>query len=212
MIKCEYYFDVLSQWCYIAEFALTRLLLVEGGNVEVSFLPVPIDAKELPSREEQLRVYRRSHMISGIETQAWITADAPPDTWSANAAVLAAPYLRSDIDFQTVRLRVGEAALLRGVPLANPDEAVKFVSNEFALDPAHLREALRSEEITSQLQANRAAFLAAGLTVRPSFVMRNGIGDHIVLGGQYDFGILNAAVQSLRADEASYERFENSLP
>ena len=210
MISCKYYLDVLSQWCYIAEFALRKVLLLEPTSVEVEYVLVPIDPGVLPEREEQLRVYRRSRMISGVETKAWISDGIKPNTWEANAAVLATALLRPDIDVRVVRSRIADAALVRGLPLANPDEASAFVSREFDLDRARLREMLQSETVRAQLEANLAAFSSAGLTVRPSFVLSNGIGDHIVLGGQYDFGILSAAIQSLRADEAAYDLFERA--
>jgi 2-hydroxychromene-2-carboxylate isomerase len=206
MIRCTYYLDVLSQWCYIAEFALEKLRSVEGGNVGVSCVLVPIDPEILPTHDEQLRVYRRSRSISGVATKAWIADDVRPNTWHANAVTLAASLL--GVPFEDVRKRVAEAALLEGMHLANPGEALNFVSSEFGLDPVQLRQAIVSEQIRSQLEANRSAFVADGLKVRPSFVLRNEIDDHIVLGGQYEFGILSAAVQSLKADEAGYRLFE----
>ena len=206
MVKCTYYLDVLSQWCYIAEIAVRKLLVAHGSDLEMSYLLVPLDRDVLPSRDEQLRVYRRSRLISGIDTTAWIANDAQPNTWDANAATLAASMM--GVDFYAVRARIGEAALLRGMPLGDPGEAFAFVSREFELDPLRLREVAQSPDVRTQLEKNRAAFIANGLHVRPSFVLRNGIGDHIVLGGQYDFGILNAAVQSLNVDEALYQSFE----
>ncbi len=206
MIQCKYYLDVLSQWCYIAEFAIQKIRLLYGGDVDISYVLVPIDARILPSREEQLRVYRRSRSISGIETKAWITEDAQPDTWHANAVTLAASRL--GVDFHVARMHVAEAALLEGKHLGGLEETLAVVSQEFGLDPVQLREATESVQVRSQLEANRAAFLADGLKVRPSFVLSNQIDDHIVLGGQYDFGILSAAIQSLKADDAAYDSFE----
>lgn len=206
MIQCKYYLDVLSQWCYIAEFAVQKARLLNRGDVELSYVLVPLEPGILPSREEQLRVYRRSRLISGIETKAWISDDAQPNTWDANAITLAASL--SGVNFHTVRMRVATAALLEGMHLADSGAALGFISREFHLDPVQLREIAESAEVRSQLEANRAAFVAEGLNVRPSFVLTNDVGDHIVLGGQYDFGILNAAIQSLRADEAAYRLFE----
>jgi 2-hydroxychromene-2-carboxylate isomerase len=92
--------------------------------------------------------------------------------------------------------------------LADPGRALTFISQEFGLDPVALSETATGAQVRSQFESNRAAFLAEGLSVRPSFVLRNSIQDHIVLGGQYDFGILSAAVASLKADETAYECFE----
>lgn len=81
--------------------------------------------------EEQLRVYRRSRMISGIETQAWIEPAAQACTWEANAATLAAAKL--GVDLEAVRMRVARAALIDGLPLGSPGRAAEFVSEAFGL-------------------------------------------------------------------------------
>lgn len=209
MIRCKYYLDVLSQWCYIAEFALRKILSISRDAIDLSYVLVPIEPDALPSRSEQLRVYRRSRAISGIETQAWISDNIKPDTRHANAVVLAASLL--GVRFEDVRRRVAEAALLHGTPLANPGEALTFVSREFGLDLRQLRDMADGPEVNSALEANRAAFIAGGISVRPSFHLSNAIGDHVVLGGQYDFGVINAAIQSLRADEMGYNRFEEEM-
>ena len=103
--------------------------LARRGKRQHFHILVPMDPEILPSRDEQLRVYRRSRSISGIETKAWISDGVRPNTWHANAITLAASLL--GVDVMDVRRRVAEAALLQGKHLANPGVALTFVSEEF---------------------------------------------------------------------------------
>jgi predicted DsbA family dithiol-disulfide isomerase len=205
MVQCDYFLDVLSQWCYIADRAVRKLLSLRPEDVTIRYILAPMDDANLPGRTEQLRVYRRSHLITGVKTEAWIT-EQPQSSWHANATALAAARLGADFD--DVRRRIAEAALLEGKPMGIESAVIDVVSDAFKLDPARLRDIARGEAIIHQLETNKTLFGQNGLNVRPSFILRNEIGDHIVLGGQYEFALLALAVATLSADEQMYEAFD----
>lgn len=205
MVQCDYFLDVLSQWCYFADRAVRKVLSTGRDDVAIRYILAPMDDGNLPDRAEQLRVYRRSHMITGVKTEAWIN-EQPQSSWYANAVTLAAAELGADFD--DVRRRVAEAALLEGKPMGIESTVIEVVVDAFGLDRKELSDMSRSDAITRQLQTNKAQFSQLGLTVRPSFVLRNEIGDHVVLGGQYEFALLALAIDTLSADERMYEAFD----
>jgi predicted DsbA family dithiol-disulfide isomerase len=208
MVKCTYFLDVLSQWCFIADRALQKARFSHLGNLEVEyrFVPIASDGPLQVTHDEQLRVYRRSRMISGVTTRAWIEPSSQVRTWEANAATMAAAKLGGDID--VVRARVARAALVDGLPLGRPGQATAFVSGAFGIDEADLRRVMDSAELCEEIRQGERRFADLGLKVRPSFVLSNSIDDHIVLGGQYSFEVLSASIGSLVADEAAYAYFE----
>jgi predicted DsbA family dithiol-disulfide isomerase len=208
MIHCAYYLDVLSQWCFIADYAVRKLEITYAGSLQISCLLVPMDKDALPDRDEQARVYRRSRYITGVETIPWISADVRPDTFEANAIVVAASKLGADFD--AVRKRIAEAGLLEGTNLGDPGVATALVSQTFGIDAVALRELAFGEVVAAELAANKEAFLRTGSSVKPTFVLKNEMADYIVLGGQYDFGVLATCIQSLSGDEAAYSQFERT--
>jgi predicted DsbA family dithiol-disulfide isomerase len=205
MVRCDYFLDVLSQWCYIADRAVCKVLSISPSDLTIRYILVPMDEANLPDRAEQLRVYRRSRMITGVKTESWIN-DQPQSSWHANAVTLGATKLGAKFD--DVRRCVAEAALLQGEPMGIESTVVDIVSKAFELDPRKLRDVSREEAVTHQLETNKTVFLQNGLNVRPSFILRNEIGDHIVLGGQYEYALLALAIQTLAADEKMYDVFE----
>lgn len=208
-LKCEYFLDVLSQWCFIADHALYDLRL-KYPQLSVSLRFVPIAFKDaLPvTRTEQIRVYERSAMITGIRTVPWIVEGEPAYTWEANATVLAAAYL--GLDVHHVRSTIARSALISGQPMGRAGAPIALVSHEFGIDGDLLRQTVYGAEIAAQMQAHEDEFEALRLRVRPTFVIRNAIDDHIVLGGGYRFDLLDRCVECLSEDAAGYERFDKT--
>lgn len=206
-LECTYFLDILSQWCYIADRAL-RDLRLKYPTLRVSLRFVPIAFKDaLPvTRTEQARVYKRSAMITGIATVPWIQENETTRTWEANATALAAAQFGLEID--RVRESITRAALLSGEPMGREGAAIALVSSEFGVSEDKLRQAVYGPEVATEMQAFEDEFKALRLSVRPTFVIRNAIEDHVILGGAYRFDLLDACVQSLATDAAGYERFE----
>lgn len=207
MLECTYFFDILSQWCFIAEPAVAALRAKYGERIRISYRFVPIAFNDvLPvSRKEQAYVYKRSAAIAGVQTVPWIEEHEPAFTWEPNATVLAAARLGCDVD--RVRAEIARAALIDGKPMGREGAAIAFVAERFGLDATALSSLTHGREVKTEMDAHEAEFKALGLHVRPSFLMRNDIGDHAILGGAYRFEVLDCCAQSLLDDALAYERF-----
>lgn len=210
-LKCTYFLDVLSQWCFIADEALYTLRRMHK-DLDVSLRFVPIAFKDtLPvSRDEQARAYERSAMITGTHTVPWIVEGDVTNTWEANAIPLAATDLGLDLD--QVRSSIAKAALLHGLPMGREGAAISFVSKEFGIDAERLRQSIHGHAVEGQMQAHEDEFRALKLRVRPTFVIQNSIDDHVVLGGAYRFDLLDHCIRSLKSDADCYEHFETTHP
>lgn len=206
-VECSYFLDVLSQWCLIADSTL-RDLQAKHSQLDVSLRFVPIAFKDpLPvTRAEQARAYERSAMITGVRTVPWIVEGEPTHTWEANATVLAGAHL--GLDVERVRGAIAHAALIEGQPMGREGAAIALVSRQFGVDAKELQHVVYGAEIAARMQAQEDAFKALHLQVRPTFVLRNAIEDHVILGGTYRFDLLDTSVQCLSEDAAGYAHFE----
>lgn len=211
-LECTYFLDILSQWCFVADEALAKLRSKYGKNVNVSYRFVPIAFKgELPvTRSEQIVAYERSAMITGVKTVPWIEEHQAPNTWEANATAPAAAHLGFDLD--EVRKAIARAALLRAEPMGRPGAAMALVSQTFGIHLDELETLVHSPQIAAEMQAAEDEFKALHLRVRPTFLLRNGIEDHIILGGAWRFDLLEQCAQRLIDDDTAYKIFAERNP
>lgn len=206
-MECTYFLDVLSQWCFIADKALLKLRTKHKQKLTLRCRFVPIAFKNaLPvTRAEQIEAYKRSTMITGTTTVPWIEDGIPAHTWEANATAVAARQLGLDQDL--VRAEIAQAALLRAEPMGRDGAAITLIAQKFGVSRKKLETQVRSDDVAATMQAHEDEFRALDLSVRPTFVMRNAIGDHSVLGGAYRFEVLDLCARGLIEDETAYEFF-----
>jgi len=200
-VKLLFYYDVCSQWAYFADLTLDRLRAKYAGDLDVEWRIALIkDGEPIGYSAEALGwMYRRSESISGIAvTSRWIRGN--DRTLYANLAVAAAAQLGHD-----VRRQVAEALLLRGEPLGSQAAAVAAVSQMIGVAPAELEAAMRT--IEPAVRASTAEFRALPVTVVPAFLIRNAVGDTVLLSGLYEFETLDQAIAEMLRAERGYASF-----
>jgi predicted DsbA family dithiol-disulfide isomerase len=200
-VKITFYYDVCSQWSYFADLTLDRLREKYGKDLNVEWrIAMVKDGEPVGYTAEALGwMYRRSESITGIAvTSGWIRGN--DRSLYANLAVAAARRLGHD-----VRRQVAEAILLRGEPLGSHAGAVAEVSQLTGVQPAELETTMRAVEPDVRLSTKE--FRALPVTVVPTFLIRNEIGDTALLSGLYEFETLDQVVAEMFRAERGYAAF-----
>ena len=208
-MKLIFYYDVCSQWSYFGDLTLDRLRVKYPSDLDVEWrIAMVKDGEAIGYKAESLGwMYRRSESITGIAvTSRWIRGN--DGTLDANLAVAAAQRLGHD-----VRRAVAEAILLRGEPLGSHAGAVAAVSQMIGATHAQLEATMRAVE--PALRESTQEFRRLPVTVVPTFLIRNEIGDAALLSGLCEFETLDqVAAEMLRAERgyASFEAAHGPVP
>ncbi|HEY1655862.1 MAG TPA: DsbA family protein [Candidatus Tumulicola sp.] len=200
-MKVTFYYDVCSQWSYFGDLRLDKLREKYGADLDVSWQIALIkDGEAIGYTREALDwMYRRSESITGIAvTSRWIQGN--DRTLYANLAVAAAQHLGYD-----VRRQVAEGILLRGEPMGSQIGAVGAVSRLIAVSPVQLEAAMRVVE--PDVRKSTREFRALPVTVVPTFLIRNEIGDTALLSGLCEFETLDGVVAEMLRAERGYAAF-----
>jgi len=200
-VKITFYYDVCSQWSYFADVTLDKLREKHGEELDVEWrIAMVKDGEAIGYTPEALGwMYRRSGSIAGIAvTSRWIRGN--DRTLYANLAVAAAQSLGHD-----VRRQVAEAMLLRGEPLGSQAGAVAAVSRLTAVEPTELERTMRAVE--PDVRQSTKEFRALPVTVVPTFLIRNAIGDTALLSGLYEFETLDQVIAEMFRAERGYAAF-----
>lgn len=201
-MRLLFYYDVCSQWSYFADLALDRLREEYGSDLDVEWrIAMVKDGEPIGYSAESLGwMYRRSESITGIAvTSSWIRGN--DCTLYANLAVAAAEQLGHD-----VRRQVAEAILLRGEPLGSQAGAVAAVSQMIGVAPAELEASMRAVE--PAVRTSTKEFRALPVAVVPAFLIRNAVGDAVLLSGLYEFETLDQTIAEMLRAERGYASFE----
>jgi hypothetical protein len=180
---------------------LDKLREKYGADLDVSWQIALIkDGEAIGYTREALDwMYRRSESITGIAvTSRWIQGN--DRTLYANLAVAAAQHLGYD-----VRRQVAEGILLRGEPMGSQIGAVGAVSRLIAVSPVQLEAAMRVVE--PDVRKSTREFRALPVTVVPTFLIRNEIGDTALLSGLCEFETLDGVVAEMLRAERGYAAF-----
>ncbi len=200
-MKLIFYYDVCSQWSYFGDLTLDRLREKHGAELDVDWrIAMVKDGETIGYTQEDLGwMYRRSESITGIAvTPEWIAGN--DRTLYANLAVAAAHDLGHD-----VRRQVAEAILLRGEPMGSQTGAVGAVSRLIGVSPAALETAM--QKVEPEVRSSTKEFRALPVTVVPTFLIRNEIGDTALLSGLYEFETLDRVVAEMLRAERGYAEF-----
>jgi predicted DsbA family dithiol-disulfide isomerase len=201
-MKLIFYYDVCSQWSYFGDLTLDRLRVKYPNDLDVEWrIAMVKDGEAIGYTAESLGwMYRRSESITGIAvTSRWIRGN--DRTLDANLAVAAAQRLGHD-----VRRAVAEAILLRGEPLGSHAGAVAAVSQMIGAMPAQFEATMRAVE--PSLRESTQEFRDLPVTVVPTFLIRNEIGDAALLSGLCEFETLDQVVAEMLCAERGYASFE----
>jgi predicted DsbA family dithiol-disulfide isomerase len=209
-ITIQYFIDVLSQWCFISDKALLKVRMLYGDRLPIRYRFVPMSGREpvYVDVSGQRSAYERSAFMTGVKTTPWLDKEAR-STWHANVAVVAAAEL--GIDIERARLAVSSAALEQGMSLGEDGAASELLASRFGLDRVALDRAMASDGVLGRMDDDLKEFTRYGLTVRPSLVMENEIGDWTILNGGHRETLIAEAVSSLLIDGTGYEWYERHL-
>lgn len=208
MVKVTYYLDVISSWCYWAEPAWLELKARWGARVAFDWKIALMDDSGLPvSEAQEAWFYRRSGTLMRsprMLNTRWFEAGLR-EYLAPNAVAVAARQM--GIAGDAARLVIAEAAMRDGVRVGRWEESVQVVAKTFGLDPQALDRQARSSSVSSEIQESTAEFKSFRMTVRPSFLIENSIGDRAVLSGIAVSKPLNACIESLLADAEGYAAY-----
>lgn len=201
-MRLIFYYDVCSQWSYFGDLTLDRLRERYRSDLDVEWrIAMVKDGEAIGYTADSLGwMYRRSESITGIAvTSKWIRGN--DRTLDANLVVAAAQQLGRD-----VRRAVAEATLLRGEPLGSHAGAVAAVSQMIGATPEQLEATMQAVE--PALRESTREFRRLPVTVVPTFLIRNEIGDTALLSGLCEFETLDQVVAEMLRAERGYASFE----
>lgn len=207
-MKITYYLDVVSSWCYWVEPAWLELKSRFGSVATFDWKVALLDASGLPvSEAQEAWFYRRSGTLMRsphlLKTQ-WFEPGLP-EYLAPNATALAARRL--GIAGDAARLALAAAAMRDGLRVGQWETSIGVIATTFGLDPSVLGAEARSPEVLAELRASTAEFHDFKMTVRPAFLIENGIGDRAVLSGLASAKPIEAVLEAMLADAQAYASY-----
>ena len=94
-----------------------------------------------------------------------------------------------------------------GLRVGQWEASIGVIATTFGLDPSVLGTEARSPEVLAEIRASTAEFHALKMTVRPAFLIENGIGDRAVLSGLANAKPIEAVLEAMLADAQSYASY-----
>ena len=206
-----YYYDVCSMWCALGDGVLSAVNDHYGSRVPVvRKIALINDGKPMESGLEQEKwYYDRCELVTGRRfNHNWIEKPGQ-STWVPNAVIQAAECLgHGDIARETLKTE----GLMQGKPILRRDVAIELAANAAGISPSDLANAVDDEKTIKAIKASTAEFGLLPVNQRPTFLLRSGIEDTVVLSGIYRPEPVFAAIDAMIADEDAYERFRASHP
>jgi predicted DsbA family dithiol-disulfide isomerase len=205
-VNIIYYLDVTSSWCYWAEPAWAELKQRYAAKpVEFGWRIALLDQSGLPASRAQIEwFYRRSGTIMRspfMLNPGWFES-GHKEYLAPNAVAEAAKDFGVTDD--RVRLAIATAALRGGQKVLQAAIAASVAAKAAGLDANKLLAGAQSAETEKRIRAATAEFHALQVTQRPTFVLRNNIGDRAVFSGLVRAAPVAAAIDAMLEDAAAY--------
>ena len=204
-VKITYYLEVISSWCYWAEPAWAELKQRYAGKVEFNWKIAQMPADAYPVSKEQAEwFYRRSGTI--VRSPFMLNAG----WFEPGRAIYDVPNLVAEAakDFgvtdDRVRLALAQAGEREGKKVGQWNVAVDVAVKSAKLNRAKLLARAKSPAVAARVKKSSAEFAALQVNQRPTFLIRNAIGDRAVFSGIVRAEPLAAAMDALLADQAAY--------
>jgi predicted DsbA family dithiol-disulfide isomerase len=206
-VKITYYLEILSSWCTWAEPTWAEIKRRYAGRAEFEWKIALMNPEDFPvSREQCEWFYRRSGgtvMHSPFALNAgWFQPELKGHYEIPNRVAEAGKDLGFTGD--ELRLALNHAALREGRPIGQLSEAVAVASKLTGVDSAALRARAESSEIKQRVEASTAEFFAHQINQRPSFILKDAIGDKAVFSGLVRLEPLTATIDAMLADTQAY--------
>jgi len=208
-VKITYYLEVISSWCYWAEPAWAELKQRYAGKVGFNWKIAQLPADAYPVSKEQAEwFYRRSGTI--VRSPFMLNAG----WFEPGRAIYDVPNLVAEAakDFgvtdDRVRLALAHAGEREGKKVGQWNVAVDVAVKSAKLNRAKLLARAKSPAVAARVKKSSAEFAALQVNQRPTFLIRNAIGDRAVFSGIVRAEPLAAAMDALLADQAAYNSWK----
>jgi len=208
-VKITYYLEVISSWCYWAEPAWAELKQRYAGKVGFNWKIAQMPADAYPVSKEQAEwFYRRSGTI--VRSPFMLNAG----WFEPGRAIYDVPNLVAEAakDFgvtdDRVRLALAQAGEREGKKVGQWNVAVDVAVKSAKLNRAKLLARAKSPAVAARVKKSSAEFAALQVNQRPTFLIRNAIGDRAVFSGIVRAEPLAAAMDALLADQAAYNSWK----
>ncbi len=205
-MEVDYYFDVCSCWCALADEAVLAVRERYGNRVPIVWKIALINNGEPieAGLAQELWYYDRCEAASGRRfNHRWIEKPGQT-TFVPNAVIYAARKLGKG---RQVHDALTAAGLDRGEPILRREAALDIAVTASGLDRQALEAGMDDPTARAEIAAWTAEFNTYRVDQRPTFVMRSAIGDTVILSGLYRAEPLIAAIDAMIADEEAYKRF-----
>jgi len=211
-VQLTYFTDVLSSWCLIAEDALDRVRREFGERLDYEWRIAALRESLGYSREMLDFYYRRTNAVSGtMLNPVWLRGREDGPKWADLAAEAARALGCAD---DRVRIALARGAMIDGLEMGRRDVCVETAAKAGGLKAADIERAMDDPQTAARIKASSDAFAAYNVPVRPTFVVRNTIGDAYVLAGCWRYELLAQAIRDALSDADVYATFmtQNKAP
>lgn len=207
-VTVTYFLDVISSWCHWAEPAWNELQQRFADRASFGWKIALMDASGIPgSRAEEEWYYRRSGtmMRSPYMLNAGWYEEGLKEYLAPNAVAEAARTMGAGGD--VVRIALARAGMIDGRKIGDWDVALAVASEVSKLNAAELAARSRSPENLDQMRKSTREFHDLRMTVRPSYLIENNIGDRATFSGLATFEPLAATVEAMLRDSEGYASY-----
>jgi predicted DsbA family dithiol-disulfide isomerase len=205
MLTVTYYLEVISSWCHWAEPTWAELKRRYADRVEFEWKIALMSPEGYPASSQQCEwFYRRSGSIVGSPYKLNSGWFEPEIKQYLVPNYLAQAAKDMGVTDDRVRLAIAHAALREGKWVGRWEICSKIAAEAAKLDSAALLAHAQSTKVAAAAQATTAEFHAMQVNQRPTFLIRNSIGDRVVFSGVTKTEPPVAAIDALLDDETAY--------
>ena len=206
-MKITYYLEIMSSWCTWVEPTWAELKHRYAGRVEFDWKIALMKPENFPASRAQCDwFYQRSggtvmHSPQMLHS-GWFELDRRGHYEAPNLVAEAG----KDFGFtgDELRLALNNGGLREGRKIGDLAEAVSIAANAGRTDAKALRARAESPEVRARVDASTAEFFAHQLDQRPSFILKDAIGDKAVFSGLVRLEPFVATIDAMLADTAAY--------
>lgn len=203
-ITVEYYTDAYCAWCWALEDALKAVERTEADGVRWTVRQKPL-LRDLEaagvSGEDVASAWEHIGRLTGSDLDAtrWRT-DPPKSTLPASRASKVAARFGPEAERKFLRA-LRPMLFLQGRS-AEEEDTLVAAAREAGIPEDDFRRALGDTTTDAAIAEDEKAAAAEGVKNTPALIVRNQVGDRIVLEGVRDVELIRRAIQVARTDQA----------
>ena len=206
-LTLTYYLDVLSSWCFVAEQALGAVRKQFGERLALDWRLAFLFNGGPMGYSPQLGAwqYKRLETVTGVRLDPAWRESANDTTWWANLATEAARSLGVSDD--RVRHALSRAAMVDGRHVGRRDEAVAVAVESSGLNRPELEREMDHPRTAERLWTAMMEYKSLPVSVQPTFVFRDDIGDTAILSGLVTVDSLRSCATEMLAAAEIYAKY-----